>query len=264
MNSYIVDCLEPQPGSFTSTLRADAHPHEHASSGWGGAPLFIHSLGNHLDVLSRLPWIRHDSCWYWGDLDRHGFTLLSRARTMTPQLESLLMGPGDIETYRPLGVKENLDRYDQPDSTLTPAEASALAALQLSDGKYLRTEQERIPVSDAERALEQARNLVQPNATETSHCVTGCRTLDLGTGGLSALPAGLRILRPQAAPCRFHGSYAASGARQTGAIRSAWPAVFAVPGCRTPHWQAWNDKPLRYSGDSASSLATLWGDDSDS
>ena len=129
----------------------------------------IHSLGNHLDVLSRLPWIRHDSCWYWGDLDRHGFTLLSRARTMIPQLGSLLMGPGDIETYWPLGVKEKLDRYDQPDSTLTPAEASALAALQLTDGKYLRTEQERIPVSDAERALEQARNLVQPNATETWH-----------------------------------------------------------------------------------------------
>jgi hypothetical protein len=40
----------------------------------------IHSLGNHLGVLSRLPWLRHDSSWYWGDLDRHGFTLLSRAR----------------------------------------------------------------------------------------------------------------------------------------------------------------------------------------
>src|SRR5208282_6055818 len=44
MNSYIVDCLEPQPGSFTSTLRADARPHEHASSGWGGAPLSIAAL----------------------------------------------------------------------------------------------------------------------------------------------------------------------------------------------------------------------------
>ena len=193
----------------------------------------IHSLGNHLDVLSRLPWIRHDSCWYWGDLDRHGFTLLFRARTMIPQLESLLMGPGDVETYRPLGVKEKLDRYDQPDSTLTPAEASALAALQLTDGKYLRTEQERIPVSDAERALEQARNLMQPNATETSHCVTGCRTLDLGPGGLSALPAGLRTLRPQAAPCRFHSSYAASGARtrqdRCDSVGLGCP-VFAVPG----------------------------------
>jgi hypothetical protein len=127
----------------------------------------IHSLGNHLDVLSRLPWIRHDSSWYWGDLDRHGFTLLSRARTMIPRLESLLMAPGDIETYRPLGIEEDLERYDQPDSTLTPAEASALAALQLTGGKYLRTEQERIPVSDAEHALEQAADLVQSNASES-------------------------------------------------------------------------------------------------
>jgi hypothetical protein len=124
--------------------------------------VIIHSLGNHLDVLSRLPWIRHDRCWYWGDLDRHGFTLLSRARTLISRLESLLMAPGDVETYRSLGVEEDLDRYDQPDSTLTPAEANALAALQLADGKYLRTEQERIPIGDAERALEQARNLVQP------------------------------------------------------------------------------------------------------
>jgi len=129
----------------------------------------IHSLGNHLDVLSCLPWIPHDRCWYWGDLDRHGFTLLSRARTMVPRLTSLLMTPGDIETYRPLGVEEDLDRYDQPDPTLSLAEASALAALQLTGGKYLRTEQERIPISDAEHALEQARNLVQPNATEAPH-----------------------------------------------------------------------------------------------
>jgi hypothetical protein len=126
----------------------------------------IHSLGNHLDVLSRLPWIRHDRCWYWGDLDRHGFTLLSRARTMVPRLASLLMAPDDTETYRPLGVEENLDRYDQPDPTLTPAEASALAALQLTEGKYLRTEQERIPISDAEHALERVRNLLQLNAID--------------------------------------------------------------------------------------------------
>lgn len=122
--------------------------------------VIIHSLGNHLDVLSCLPWIRHCHCWYWGDLDRHGFTLLSRARTMVPQLASLLMAPGDIEAYRPLSVKEDLDRYDQPDLTLTPAEASALAALQLTGGRYLRTEQERIPVRDAERALKQALNHV--------------------------------------------------------------------------------------------------------
>lgn len=127
--------------------------------------VIIHSLGNHLDVLSRLPWIRHDRCWYWGDLDRHGLTLLSRARTMVPRLASLLMTPGDIETYRPFGVEEDLDRYDQPDPTLTMAETSALAALQLTGGKYLRIEQERIPITDAEHALEQAQSLVRLGAT---------------------------------------------------------------------------------------------------
>lgn len=126
----------------------------------------IHSLGNHLDVLNSLPWIPHDRCWYWGDLDRHGFTLLSRARTMVPRLASLLMATGDIESYRPLGVEEDLDRYDQPDPTLAPAESSALAALQLTGEKYLRIEQERIPIGDAEHAFELAQNLIQPHATD--------------------------------------------------------------------------------------------------
>jgi hypothetical protein len=120
--------------------------------------VIIHSLGNHLEVLSRLLWIPPDKCWYWGDLDRHGFTLLSRARTMLPQLASILMVPGAVELYRPLAVKEDLERYDQPDPTLTVAEANALASLQLTEGRYLRTEQERIPIRDAERALRNARS----------------------------------------------------------------------------------------------------------
>jgi hypothetical protein len=74
----------------------------------------IHSLGNHLGVFSRLPWIRHDRCWYWGDLDRHGFTLLSRARTMVPQLASLLMALDDTDTYRLLGVEETSTGMTSP------------------------------------------------------------------------------------------------------------------------------------------------------
>jgi len=61
------------------------------------------------------------------------------------RLESLLMAPGDIETYRPLGVEEDLERYDQADSTLTPAEASVLAALQLTGGKYLAPNKSGFP-----------------------------------------------------------------------------------------------------------------------
>jgi hypothetical protein len=143
--------------------------------------VIIHSLGNHLDVLSCLPWIRHGRCWYWGDLDRHGFTLLSRARTMVPQLASLLMAPGDIETYRLLGVEEDLDRYDQPDPTLTLAEATALGALKLTDGNYLRTEQERIPISDAEHALKRARNHVRNIETAQGPRLSEARAVFTGS-----------------------------------------------------------------------------------
>jgi len=77
---------------------------------------------------------------------------------MLPRLASLLMTPDDIAAYQPLGVEESLDRYDQPDPTLTLAETSALAALWRAEEKYLRIEQERIPVSDAEQALGEARD----------------------------------------------------------------------------------------------------------
>jgi hypothetical protein len=130
----------------------------------------IHSLGNHLDVLGGLPWIPQDRIWYWGDLDRHGFTLLSRARTMLPRLASLLMTPADVAAYEPLGVEESLDRYDQPDPTLTLAETSALAALRRAEEKYLRIEQERIPVSDAEQALGEARDHAALNVREPPLC----------------------------------------------------------------------------------------------
>ena len=46
--------------------------------------------------------------------------------------------PPAVDPPRLLLVLGDLDRYDQPDSTLALAEASALAALELTGGKYLR------------------------------------------------------------------------------------------------------------------------------
>jgi len=39
----------------------------------------VHSLGNHLNVLDEIGWLEGAHQLYWGDLDRAGFTLLSRA-----------------------------------------------------------------------------------------------------------------------------------------------------------------------------------------
>lgn len=113
----------------------------------------IHSLGNHLDVLGEIPWIPPQSAWYWGDLDRHGYTLLSRARGQLPDLRSLLMGLDAVTTYLPLSVPEEVDKHDQPDPTLTAEEWNSLAALSLPQGRYLRTEQERLPIDDVLTAM---------------------------------------------------------------------------------------------------------------
>jgi hypothetical protein len=94
----------------------------------------IHSLGNHLDVLSQIPWISRTRWWYLGDLDRSGFTLLSRVRRIVPSATSFLMDPGSVREYRHLAVTERIARLDAPDPTLTPGEIEALELLTIPGG----------------------------------------------------------------------------------------------------------------------------------
>lgn len=115
--------------------------------------VIVHSLGNDLEALTRLAWLPRRSCWYWGDLDRHGFTLLSRARQIIPGLRSLMMRSADVDVFRTLGIVENLTRYDPPVSTLTDEETRALAQLRIPGG-HLRIEQERLPLAAAQARLE--------------------------------------------------------------------------------------------------------------
>jgi len=113
----------------------------------------IHSLGNHLHVLGQIPWVSYAHWWYWGDLDRSGFTLLSRARRIAPSAASLLMDPESVREYRHLAVTEHIARLDTPDPTLTADELEALELLTIPGG-YLRIEQERIPSSAVCAALD--------------------------------------------------------------------------------------------------------------
>jgi len=113
----------------------------------------IHSLGNFLDSLLALPWIPADVL-YWGDLDRAGFTLLSRARTRLPTLRSVMMDRATLQEHGHLANNDPTERVEASDPTLTPEELRTLEAL-VSDGGPLRLEQERIPWVAAEAALDQ-------------------------------------------------------------------------------------------------------------
>ena len=81
----------------------------------------IHSLGNHLNILGEIGWLDGAHHLYWGDLDRAGFTLLSRARAQLPRLVSVLMDPATLEEHRTLAVQDET-RADAPDPNLTDSE----------------------------------------------------------------------------------------------------------------------------------------------
>jgi len=110
---------------------------------WPGV-VILHSLGNFLDALTAIPWIAGAQTWYWGDLDRAGFTLLSRARTRLPGVTSALMDRDTLRQHIALAVKDPTVRIDRPDPTLTTDEYETLAAL-TDDGIHSRLEQEKIP-----------------------------------------------------------------------------------------------------------------------
>ena len=70
-----------------------------------GAVAFL-ALGYGVDLLSQLPWVGASSCTYWGDIDTHGYAILSRARSHLPHLRSILMDEQTLLAYRPLWTTE--------------------------------------------------------------------------------------------------------------------------------------------------------------
>ncbi len=103
----------------------------------------VHSLGNHLNILNDISWLVGVRHLYWGDLDRAGFTLLSRARTQLPSIASIMMDLDTFDAHKNLAVVDTA-RADLPETNLTTEEIAALGALVAGDGTCLRLEQERL------------------------------------------------------------------------------------------------------------------------
>jgi hypothetical protein len=101
----------------------------------------IHSLGNNLGVLTTIPWLAEASVYYWGDLDRAGLTLLSRARSRIPALTSVLMDEQTLLLHETL-INPDHSQADKPDPTLTSEERTVLDLL--THPTHRRLEQERL------------------------------------------------------------------------------------------------------------------------
>jgi hypothetical protein len=107
--------------------------------------VLIMGLGYGVNVLADLPWLAHMPCYYWGDLDSHGFAILHRARHHVPHLQSLLMDQTTLLQHQPLWGEEKKPHRAATLSLLSPTEQATYDFLKHHQpGQSIRLEQERI------------------------------------------------------------------------------------------------------------------------
>jgi len=116
------------------------------------ASMVIFMLGYGLGSLAEVNWLKHKRIIYWGDLDSHGFEMLSRLREKFPQLESMLMDSATLDQNRILCGAEKSPVKEVP-LYLSDAERATFSVLLSGNGSNLRLEQERIPFGQIEAFL---------------------------------------------------------------------------------------------------------------
>lgn len=119
------------------------------------AGMVIFGLGYGVKSLKDIPWLADKALYYWGDLDTHGFAILSQLRGYYPQTRSLLMDRNTLEANRHAWVREPAEkRYRGELSHLDAAEQTLFRSLR-DDlfGEAVRLEQERVPFDQVLAAI---------------------------------------------------------------------------------------------------------------
>jgi hypothetical protein len=108
--------------------------------------MVIFGLGYGISMLKQASWFTQKELFYWGDIDTHGFAILSQLRGYFPCVKSLLMDQETLEHFRPLWVTEEPDKRATTDlKALTTAEYALYDRLRSDQlGERVRLEQERI------------------------------------------------------------------------------------------------------------------------
>ena len=117
----------------------------------------VFGKGFQLGLLGNAAWLAHKRIFYWGDIDVHGFQILSQLRAYFPSVRSLMM---DLETfqafadYRVTGAKTGVTRLPH----LTPEENGLYSRLLGLRGQN-RLEQEKISHQYAVQKIQHAFSL---------------------------------------------------------------------------------------------------------
>jgi len=126
------------------------------------ASVVFFGQGYALDKLAQIDWLYRLPLYYWGDIDSHGFAILSRLRGHLPQVKSLLMDRETLMAHRTLWGTEPADKRCRADLLhLNNEEAALYADLRFDrlihkngqTAHSVRLEQEHIRFSALQQAL---------------------------------------------------------------------------------------------------------------
>lgn len=113
----------------------------------------IFGKGYGVDVLRNVGWLQNKTIYYWGDLDTHGFQILSNARSLFPHIISMLMEEETLLSHQSYWVREETQTLSPP-THLSDAEYALCCHLQSGRwGNQIRLEQERIEKTLVEKRL---------------------------------------------------------------------------------------------------------------
>lgn len=126
--------------------------------------LALFGSGYAIDLLRAIPWLADQSIYYWGDLDTHGFAILSRLRETFPKTRSFLMDRETLLMHRELWTEElSATRVLRDLEGLDPDERALYDDLRYDRlGDRVRLEQERVKYSWVQRALSELRSSDRP------------------------------------------------------------------------------------------------------
>lgn len=117
--------------------------------------LVIFGLGYGVEMLPDIPWLGGKEIIYWGDIDTHGFAILSQLRGYFPNVRSMLMNRKTLLDHKMLwGAEDPAKRYTGDLPQLTSEEYDLFVELKQNKlSTHLRLEQERVRFSAVREAL---------------------------------------------------------------------------------------------------------------
>lgn len=115
--------------------------------------IILFGRGYGFEYLQNAEWLHDKKIMYWGDIDTHGFVILSQFRKLFPSVKSFLMDRGTLLSYKQYWVEEKTSSEAVPDN-LSAEEYRLYNDLQSNLlEERVRLEQEFIPFDYVKRSL---------------------------------------------------------------------------------------------------------------